>query len=132
MAVRGIKWPGRANLVVSLVAIHKAPGGRNGYLMESLLSLSRLASSSSDAFEPKPLPDNRAQIAVGSYFLGEGFLLSHEKAAQLIASDLRNAEVIFPVINGQEINSDPEQRPGRSIINFFDWSSESSNVPSTV
>ena len=23
MAVRGIKWPGRANLVVSLVAIHK-------------------------------------------------------------------------------------------------------------
>jgi len=32
--------------------------------------------------------------------------------------------VIFEVINGQELNGDPEQRPGRLIINFFDWSAD--------
>jgi hypothetical protein len=36
----------------------------------------------------------------------------------------RNAQVIFPLLNGQELNSDPAQNPGRSIINFFTWSQE--------
>jgi hypothetical protein len=32
--------------------------------------------------------------------------------------------VVFPVINGQELNNEPGQTPGRSIINFHDWSVE--------
>lgn len=60
----------------------------------------------------------------GSIFLGDGFLLSHEEAENLIQADFSNRKVIFPVINGQEINNNPEQEPGRSIINFFDWKIE--------
>ena len=33
----------------------------------------------------------------------------------------KNADVLFPLINGQELNNQPDQMPGRSIINFFDW-----------
>ena len=54
-------------------------------------------------------------------FLGDGFLLSYEERDNLVRSDPKNDDVIFPVINGRELNGDPFQRPGRCIINFFDW-----------
>ena len=34
----------------------------------------------------------------------------------------KNAEVIIPIINGRELNNEPDQAPGRCIINFRDWS----------
>jgi hypothetical protein len=71
-----------------------------------------------------PLTTNSAKVFQGSIFLGEGFLLSHEEGARLIAADSRNREVIFPVINGQEANNEPDQKPARSIINFHDWTVE--------
>ena len=52
-------------------------------------------------------------------FLGDGFLLSNEEADQFRQLNSRNDEVIFPIINGQELNNHPDQAPGRSIINFF-------------
>ena len=42
------------------------------------------------------------------------------------ASDPRNADVIMPIINGKELNNEPDQAPGRSIINFRDWPLERS------
>jgi hypothetical protein len=74
--------------------------------------------------DPVELAANDAKVFQGSIFLGDGFLLKHEEAARLVHSDPRNAEVIFPVINGQELNNRPDQKPGRSIINFHDWSLE--------
>lgn len=32
-----------------------------------------------------------------------------------------NSEVVFPYINGDDLNSNPEQRPSRWVINFWDW-----------
>lgn len=122
MAVRGIKWPGRANLVVSLVALHKGEwlgkrvlDGRNVPIINAYFE------DSADAGEPKPLPENFEKVSTGTYFLGDGFLLTHENADSLINVDPRNRDVLSPIINGQEINNDPGLQPGRSIINFFDW-----------
>jgi hypothetical protein len=50
--------------------------------------------------------------------------LTHKAADMLRLADSRNGEVVFPLITGQEINNTPDQRPGRSIINFHDWSLE--------
>jgi hypothetical protein len=125
MAIRGIKWPGRANLFVSLVAIKK--GSWNGKRVldgKEVPIISSFFEDSLDKSEPKLLTDNIKNIFQGTVFLGDGFLLSHEEAKRLIDLDLHNREVIFPVINGQEINSIPDQAPGRSIINFFDWDIE--------
>ena len=36
----------------------------------------------------------------------------------MIATDERNRDVLFPVANGEDFNSDPEQNPSRFIINF--------------
>ena len=122
MAVRGIKWPGIAKLVVSLVALHKgAWKGRRVLDGQDVQTINAYFEDSEVAGEPIVLLENTNKVFQGSIFLGDGFLLTHEKAEELCLHDPKNEEVIFPIINGQELNGDPEQGPGRSIINFHDW-----------
>ena len=40
---------------------------------------------------------------------------------RLISDDPRNADVLFPYINGDDLNSSPSQTANRWVINFFDW-----------
>ena len=123
MAVRGVKWPGRANLVVSLVALHKGTW-RGKRLLDGKDApyISAFFEDGVDGGDPHDLPGNRNRVYQGSIFLGDGFLLSHGEAASLISADPSNQDVLFPTINGQEVNNDPKQNPGRSVINFFNWS----------
>lgn len=122
MAIRSTKWPGRANLAVSLFAINKKA------VVKSCLLDGRCVASINAFFEPGTsehspltLSESSNRIYQGVIFLGDGFLLEHEEAASLIAHDATYREVVLPVINGKEANSDPEQRPGRHIVNFHDW-----------
>jgi hypothetical protein len=50
-----------------------------------------------------------------------GFVLEPEEAAALIAKNPKNKEVLFPYLNGQDLNTNPDQAPSRWVINFFDW-----------
>lgn len=129
MAIRGTKWPGKANLVVASLAISR--GSMQVYPLLDGKPVSQISTrfeDGLDAVEPAVLQENSKSVFVGSYFLGDGFLLTHEHAAQLCESDPRNSEVIQPVINGQELNSDPLQRAGRAIINFRDMSVEAAST----
>ncbi len=122
MAVRGMKWPGTANLVVSLLALHK--GDWNGQRMldnQPVALINTFFEEGEELGEPSRLAESRNQIYQGSIFLGDGFLLTHEEAAHLRVSDPRNTEVIMAIINGKELNNEPDQAPGRSTINFRDW-----------
>lgn len=121
-AVRGIKWPGRANLVVSLAAIHKGEWRGKRFLDGTEVPvISAYFENSLDVGDPLPLPENTDRVFQGSIFLGDGFLLTHEEARTMKDRDPRLNEVIFPLINGRELNNEPNQIPGRQIINFFDW-----------
>jgi hypothetical protein len=42
----------------------------------------------------------------------------------MLDADARNVDVIFPYLNGEDLNSDPEQRPSRWVISFWDWPEE--------
>ena len=122
MAVRGIRWPGKANLVVSLLSIHR--GQWNGIRIldgRSVNIITPYFEDYKDGGAPKSLHSSESKIFQGSIFLGDGFLLTHAEAKQLIKVDAKNKDVIQPVINGQELNNEPNQEPGRSIINFKDW-----------
>lgn len=122
MAVRGIKWPGRANLVVSLLSLHKGKWNRlrllDGRRVETI---SPFLEDSQDLGEPRSITDNVNTVYQGSIFRGDGFLLSHEEADLLIARDRRNQDVLRRIINGAEINGEPDQQPRRSTVDFFDW-----------
>ena len=50
-----------------------------------------------------------------------GFVLTPEEAQALIDKDSRNRDVLFPYLNGEDLNSRPDQSPSRWVINFFDW-----------
>jgi hypothetical protein len=123
MAVRGIRWPGRANVVVSLLALHKGAWSRPRLLDgQTVNDINAFFEEHAAERPPVVLDANAARVFQGSIFLGDGFLLTHEDAARLRRVDPRNREVLFPVINGREVNNEPDQTPGRSIINFHDWS----------
>ena len=125
MAIRGMKWPGIANLVVSLLAVYKGKWSGPRMLDNQPATLINAFFEEGENFrEPSVLAENRDRVFQGSIVLGDGFLLTHDDARRMRASDPRNEEVIIPIINGKELNNEPDQAPGRSIINFRDWSLE--------
>ncbi|MEU5697276.1 Eco57I restriction-modification methylase domain-containing protein [Streptomyces aurantiacus] len=68
------------------------------------------------------LDRNGGQSFIGSYVLGLGFTVAESEARQWIAEDRRYSEVLFPYLNGQDINGHPEHSAERWVINFHDWS----------
>ena len=123
MVVRGIRWPGRAKLVVSLVAIRNGDWQRARVLDgRNVPFISSYFEDSEDIGEPSNLSENANSIYQGSIFLGDGFLISNVEAKKLIESNPRNREVVFPAPRGKEdINNSPDQLAGRHIINFHNW-----------
>jgi type I restriction-modification system DNA methylase subunit len=124
-AVRGVKWPGRANLVVSLVALHRGAWTRK-YILDNrdVATITPFFEDSEDSAPPLNIKENDSAVFQGAIFLGDGFLLTDREAAELVRLNSRNQEVIQPIINGQELNNEPDQKPGRKIINFRDWSKD--------
>ena len=122
MAVRSVRWPGRANVVVSLLAIGRSVNDRRRTLDGQVVrDISALLAPEATQIPPSTLTESSGRIYQGSIFLGDGFLLDERAAAAMIVADAKNADVIYSVINGQELNGDALQAPGRKIICFNDW-----------
>lgn len=73
---------------------------------------------------PVRLIENSGASFIGCYVLGMGFVLEPEEARVWIAEDARNAEVLFPYLNGEDLNSLPGQSAPRWVIDFNDRSEE--------
>ncbi|MFD7955008.1 type IIL restriction-modification enzyme MmeI [Streptomyces ardesiacus] len=56
--------------------------------------------------------------------LGKGFILTPEQAQELLDQNPRNKDVLFPYLNGEDLNSRPDCSASRWVINFHDWSEE--------
>lgn len=117
-------WPGKAAVITSRVHVHKGQWrGELSLLGRSAPFISAFLSDREE-WSPKRLKTNESKAFIGSYVLGMGFVLSPDEARRMLDADPRNAEVIFPYINGDDLNSDPEQRPSRWVINFWDLPEE--------
>jgi hypothetical protein len=133
LAVRGIKWPGRANLVVSLVAIHR--GEWNGTRLldgREVKTINAFFEDSADGGHPSQLTESARKIFQGTIRLGDGFFCSPDLASRLVKEDQRNTQVLFRVANGEGFNSEPDQSPTRFIINFgerSEWEAREYPVP---
>lgn len=73
---------------------------------------------------PKRLVANSNIQFEGSKVYGAGFTMNLEQADQLVNQDLRNTDVIFPYLNGHDLNSRPDCSAGRWVIDFHDWPEE--------
>ena len=117
-------WPGKAAVATSRIHVHK--GEWRGDCILSCRSVSYISAFLSDQKEwsPMRLKANENKSFQGSIVLGMGFVLTDDEAKAMLESDSKNADVIFPYLNGEDLNSDPEQRPSRWVINFWDWPEE--------
>jgi uncharacterized protein (DUF433 family) len=120
-SIKSIKWPGQANLEVSLIAINKGHIQQRFCNGKEVESINTFLSEESDIGNPWPLKENMNNCYTGTTVLGKGFILENEEAKKIIQLDSRYKEVIIPYLIGDDLNSSPTQFPSRSVINFFDW-----------
>ncbi len=125
-AVSSRKWPGTASLEVAYVWLrHGKWAGQNILDDRPVKGInSYLVESSSVLTHPYRLVTNFPLSFTGSKLDAIGFVLTPEEAQILIEKDSRNREVLFPFLNGEDLNSRPDQSPSRWAINFHDWSLE--------
>jgi hypothetical protein len=121
-AVRSMHWPGQAAVEVSLVTIHK--GEWKGALVLNRKEVDQITSYLDDQEflgEPHPLEENQGKSFQGSIVLGKGFVLTPEEARALMDKNPKNKDVLFPYLNGSDLNTNVDQSPSRWVINFQDW-----------
>ena len=73
---------------------------------------------------PRRLAENAGLSFYGCKLDGKGFILSREEAERFLQHDPRNKEVIFPLLNGDDLNSKPDVSASRFVIDFNDRSIE--------
>lgn len=116
-----LPWPGEASVIISPVAVFKGVWNGFCYLSREKVDVISPFLSAHEEWSPQILCANADQSFQGSVVVGLGFVLSESDARQLIAKDKRNSEVLYPYLNGEDLNSRPDQSASRWIINFFDW-----------
>ncbi|MDZ5459030.1 type IIL restriction-modification enzyme MmeI [Azohydromonas lata] len=121
-AVRSVKWPGSANVRVSLLALRKGVALEKAILDGKPVSRINafLEEGDSKVLLPKPLPENRKWMFEGSKWVGDGFLLNESQAADLLRRGPSCRRVLLPLLHGEEVNQSPAQRPGRHVIYMAD------------
>ncbi|MBN1223403.1 MAG: N-6 DNA methylase, partial [Candidatus Aminicenantes bacterium] len=131
-AIRSIRWPGVAAVNVSLLSINKG-GRKTPYVLDGK-KCERISTYLDDGEalgDPFPLKSNEGKSFQGSIVLGKGFVLTPEEVQELIEKNPKNKDVLFPYLNGDDLNSRSDQSPSRWVINFFDWEEDycRSNYP---
>ena len=139
-ARKRFKWPGVAAVVVSTVHLFK--GAYAGVkLLEGrpVDQITAFLFANGGHDDPKQLAANAGKSFQGSIVLGRGFTFDDSGPAddgtpgipspiatmqRLIAENPKNAEVIFPYIGGEEVNSSPTHTHHRYVINFGERSEE--------
>ncbi|MDH5382323.1 MAG: restriction endonuclease, partial [Cyclobacteriaceae bacterium] len=124
-AVRSMKWPGLAAVEVALVTIFS--GVWKGESVLNQIEVDRITSYLDDQEhlgEPFILNSNQSKSFIGSVVNGKGFVIDESEARELIEKGVNNKDVIYPYLNGEDLNNRVDQSPSRWIINFFDWEEE--------
>ncbi len=76
--------------------------------------------------DPVRLAENIKTAFQGCIVLGMGFVLGAEEAAAWIEADPSNKDVLFPYLNGEDLNSRADSSASRWVIDFNNRSEEAS------
>lgn len=114
-------WPGSASVVTSRVHIRK--GSWEGERILSGNRCTHISAFLTDQEETSPLRlKSNANIAFqGSVVLGMGFVLDDHQYHEMLKSDSRADQVIYPYLSGDDLTSNADQMPSRRVICFWDW-----------
>jgi hypothetical protein len=122
-AIPSRPWSGTAALEVAYVWAKKGEWNGEYFLNEKSVNgiTPYLMETGQTVGTPFKLEANSGKSFQGTIVLGNGFVVDKQKAQSLITKDSKNAHVLFPYMNGQDLNTNPDQSPARWAINFFDW-----------
>lgn len=122
-AIPSRKWPGDANLEVAHVWVRRG-AWTAGHVLDDHPApgiTAYLVRPGAAEGTPFRLLANAGRSFQGSNVLGMGFVLDPEHAQALLNKAPRNRDVLFPYLNGEDLNGRPDQSPSRWVINFKDW-----------
>lgn len=123
-AIASRKWPGDANLHIAYVW-----GTRGLWYGTFIIDELRvggitplLTPPTRTAGKPFKLATNVGRAIKGSEVGGiDAFVLSSEKARELLAVDAGAKDVLKPFLDGEDLLGSPTQTPQRTAIYFGDW-----------
>jgi hypothetical protein len=128
-AVRSTKWPGVAAVEVALVTITKQTWSRKFILGgKECNCISAYLDDVDNNGNPLRLKQNEGLSYQGSIVLGKGFVLETTLAENLLIRNPIYKDVLFPYLNGDDLNNSPLQCASRWVINFFDWTEEKAKI----
>lgn len=119
-ATRSLTWPGQAAVVVSVIHICKQVGSNdiapvlNG---SSVVAIDSRLLARTEAPDPVPLNANALRAFMGCGLRSSGFILTPEEYESL-AENTDNRQCLMPLLGGEDVNSDPQQKHSRYAINF--------------
>jgi len=130
-ALPDVTWPGTASVIISQVVAHNGEWYGARWLGSRHVKhiASSLQDDSASNGKPFPLSTMNDKGFVGSYVLGKGFVLTPQQASRLIEENPHNSQVVFPYLNGDDLNSTANQQATRWVINFFKWPLDRASAP---
>lgn len=126
-AVKSQSWPNTAGVHVALLW-HGRVGTAEQRVLDGQAThaiTTQLDPQSRVDGKPHQLHANHNLSFEGCKPLGMGFVLEPDEAKRLIVADSRNAEVVFPYLNGEDLNSRPDLSASRWVIDYNDMLLES-------
>lgn len=123
-AVKSQRWVGSAAVEIARLWLRRGRWRNLSILDEKPVIgiTSQLTPVGSTKGNPHNIITNSGNAFKGHNVYGLGFVLDEEEAKHLIAKNVKNQDVIFPYLNGQDLNTKPDQSPSRWVINFCNWS----------
>ena len=123
-AVPSRPWFGAASLEVASIWICKNQWKNKFFLADEEVTgiTAFLTTPGRTIGNPYQLKNSCDKCFKGSDIYGMGFTLKPDEAEALISKDQRHIDILFPFLNGDDLNSNPQQSASRWIINFRDWS----------
>jgi hypothetical protein len=134
------KWPGVASVVVSVVHLIKGSyAGLKKLEKRPVDQITAFLFANGGNNDPKQLAANAGMSFKGSMVYGMGFTFDDSGPAdddtpgipspiatmeRLIAENQKNAEVIYPYIGGEEVNTSPTHTHHRYVMNFGERNEE--------
>lgn len=121
-----IRWPGSAAVLVSVVhfrkGVHPPPYSIDGKPVSNITAFLFEKGGNDDPF----LLQANVKMGTfsGSKVNGKGFVIDRTLREQWIREDQKNARVIYPYLDGEDLNSDPHLQPQRFVICFEEWPAE--------
>jgi hypothetical protein len=115
-------WPGNAAVVVSIAWIARDEWKDSKVLDDSAVqAINGALEEDFQIKRPVKLKALKGLFSQGQDVMGRGFELTAEERAEIISKDPKCEEVIFPLFNGQDLNTMPRLMPYRWVIYFRDW-----------